>query len=257
MALGTETIEPGRPDRRAGQRLRGRGQAPAVRRGRHRPVRRPDRDPGRSPTTQADPFVVAVDLLSPGRARPGLAGRPDHHRPRTLGRRGRWSTSSELLPGHADQGLRRAGLARPRPGASWSTTSTRRIALADSFAAEHVQVLTASPRQALDADARLRRPVPRRGHLRLLRRQGDRHQPRAADPGAARYTGGLWVGKYLKTVTYQEVTRPGVVSAALGEVCGRAARVELFEGHARSGDVRACASTATAPLPWIDDGVAA
>ena len=33
----------------------------------------------------ADPFVVAVDLLSPGRARPGLAGRPGHHQRRVLG----------------------------------------------------------------------------------------------------------------------------------------------------------------------------
>ena len=56
--------------------------------------------------------------------------------------------------------------------------------------------------------------------------------------GAARYTGGLWVGKYLRTVTYQEVSDPGA-SGELGRVCGRAARVELFEGHARSGDVRA------------------
>jgi sulfopropanediol 3-dehydrogenase len=46
------------------------------------------------------------------------------------------------------------------------------------------------------------------------------------------------VGKYLKTVTYQEVTDTAA-SAWLGELCGRAARVELFEGHARSGDVRA------------------
>ena len=56
--------------------------------------------------------------------------------------------------------------------------------------------------------------------------------------GAARYTGGLWVGKYLKTVTYQEV-RSAEASAALGRLCGRASRVELFEGHARSGDIRA------------------
>ena len=40
--------------------------------------------------------------------------------------------------------------------------------------------------------------------------------------GASRYTGGLWVGKYLKTVTYQEVTDTAS-SAALGELCGRAA----------------------------------
>ncbi|KAM0277825.1 hypothetical protein ACHAQH_005529 [Verticillium albo-atrum] len=55
---------------------------------------------------------------------------------------------------------------------------------------------------------------------------------------AARYTGGLWVGKYLRTVTYQEVTS-AEASGKLGQLCGRAARAEFFEGHARSGDVRA------------------
>jgi sulfopropanediol 3-dehydrogenase len=73
--------------------------------------------------------------------------------------------------------------------------------------------------------------------------------------GAARYTGGLWVGKYLKTVTYQEVT-DRAASAALGEVLGRAARVEFFEGHARSGDVRA-AKYRGAPLPWAPTGAPA
>lgn len=56
--------------------------------------------------------------------------------------------------------------------------------------------------------------------------------------GAANFTGGLWVGKYLKTVTYQEVTS-NRSSAELGRLCGRAARAEKFEGHARSGDIRA------------------
>lgn len=46
------------------------------------------------------------------------------------------------------------------------------------------------------------------------------------------------MGKYLKTVTYQEVTSEKE-SGELGKLCGRAARAELFEGHARSGDVRA------------------
>jgi sulfopropanediol 3-dehydrogenase len=67
--------------------------------------------------------------------------------------------------------------------------------------------------------------------------------------GSARYTGGLWVGKYLRTVTYQEVTDPAS-SAKLGEICGRAARVELFEGHARSGDLRAAALDGGAP-DWL------
>jgi sulfopropanediol 3-dehydrogenase len=53
---------------------------------------------------------------------------------------------------------------------------------------------------------------------------------------AARYTGGLWVGKYLKTVTYQRVTREA--SATIGEICARQCRVENFEAHARSCDLR-------------------
>ena len=53
---------------------------------------------------------------------------------------------------------------------------------------------------------------------------------------AARYTGGLWIGKYLKTVTYQRVTRGA--SAAIGEICARQCRVENFEAHARSCDLR-------------------
>lgn len=56
--------------------------------------------------------------------------------------------------------------------------------------------------------------------------------------GAARFTGGLWVGKFLKTVTYQEVDS-AKESGELGRLCGRAARAENFEGHARSGDLRA------------------
>jgi sulfopropanediol 3-dehydrogenase len=53
---------------------------------------------------------------------------------------------------------------------------------------------------------------------------------------AARYTGGLWVGKYLKTVTYQRATREA--SVAIGEICARQSRVENFEAHARSCDLR-------------------
>lgn len=68
--------------------------------------------------------------------------------------------------------------------------------------------------------------------------------------GAARYTGGLWVGKYLKTVTYQEV-KSAKASGELGRLCGRAARVENFEGHARSGDIRGYEFLGDSH-PWID-----
>jgi sulfopropanediol 3-dehydrogenase len=49
-------------------------------------------------------------------------------------------------------------------------------------------------------------------------------------------------------VTYQEVTDERS-SAELGTLCGRASRVELFEGHARSGDARA-AKYGGGTLPW-------
>ena len=54
--------------------------------------------------------------------------------------------------------------------------------------------------------------------------------------GAARYTGGLWVGKFLKTVTFQECDEEA--SVMIGEICARQCRIENFEGHARSCDVR-------------------
>lgn len=55
--------------------------------------------------------------------------------------------------------------------------------------------------------------------------------------GAARYTGGLWVGKFLKTVTYQRVlTDPA--SAMIGEYCSRLCILEGFAGHAEQANVR-------------------
>jgi sulfopropanediol 3-dehydrogenase len=112
------------------------------------------------------------------------------------------------------------------------------FAVADSFAAEHVEVLTATPRDALAAMRNYGALFLGEGTCVSYGDKviGTNHV--LPTRGAARYTGGLWVGKYLKTVTYQEVREPSA-SALLGEVCGRASRVELFEGHARSGDIRA------------------
>ncbi|KAK4947527.1 hypothetical protein LTR10_013472 [Elasticomyces elasticus] len=110
--------------------------------------------------------------------------------------------------------------------------------LADTYASEHVQILTESPREALEK-------MFHYGALFLGEKTcvsygdkviGTNHV--LPTKGAARFTGGLWVGKYLKTVTYQEVTSEKE-SGELGRLCGRAARAENFEGHARSGDVRA------------------
>ena len=55
--------------------------------------------------------------------------------------------------------------------------------------------------------------------------------------GAARYTGGLWVGKFLKTCTYQEVKTPEA-SAMVGEYCIRLCAIERFWGHKEQADLR-------------------
>ncbi|GAA3513574.1 histidinol dehydrogenase [Actinocatenispora rupis] len=195
----------------------------------------------------ADPFVVAVDLLS--QAEHG----PDS--PAVL------ITTSERLGtavlGHIDALL--PGMpTNDMAGPAWRDHGQIHVvdgldaayALADTFASEHVEILTAQPRVALDT-------MRDYGALFLgsgtCVSYGDKvigTNHVLPTRGAARYTGGLWVGKYLKTVTYQEVTDPAA-SARLGEICGRAARVELFEGHARSGDVRAAAYRGT-PLSWTD-----
>jgi len=111
-------------------------------------------------------------------------------------------------------------------------------AVADTLAFEHVEILTAAPRDALVKMSNYGALFLGEGTCVSYGDKviGTNHV--LPTRGAARYTGGLWVGKYLKTVTYQEVRSPES-SALLGDVCGRAARVEFFEGHARSGDIRA------------------
>lgn len=54
--------------------------------------------------------------------------------------------------------------------------------------------------------------------------------------GAAHYTGGLSVGKFLKTVTWQRSTREA--NRTIGQACARISRLEGMEGHARTADVR-------------------
>ncbi len=53
---------------------------------------------------------------------------------------------------------------------------------------------------------------------------------------AARYTGGLWVGKFLKTCTYQQLTAEGtrLVAPAIPAI----SHEENFEGHALTAEVR-------------------
>lgn len=196
---------------------------------------------------KADPFVVAVDLLSQAEHGP--------ESPAIL-----ITTSQEvgtevirliddILPGmptkdYAEPAWRNFGQVLVVD----SLDDAYR--LADQFASEHVQILTENPREALEK-------MHHYGALFLGegtcvsygdKTIGTNHV--LPTMGAARYTGGLWVGKYLRTVTYQEVTNKET-SSFLGDVTGRTARVENFEGHARSGDARAW-KYGGRTFPWID-----
>ena len=193
----------------------------------------------------ADPFIVAVDLLS--QAEHG----PDS--PAVL------ITTSEQL-GRQVLGLVQQLLVdlptADFAGPAWNDHGQVAVvdhldsayALADTYASEHVQILTEAPRDALQKMTNFGALFLGEGTCVSYGDKviGTNHT--LPTRGAAKYSGGLWVGKYLKTVTYQEITDKAA-SAALGELCGRAARVEHFEGHARSGDVRAH-KYAGAPLPW-------
>lgn len=198
----------------------------------------------------ADPFVVAVDLLS--QAEHG----PDSPAVLIITSAG-LGTRVRTLIDRLLVGMPTADFAAP----AWRDFGEIAVvddldsayALADRYASEHVQILTGNPREALEK-------MQNYGALFLGEgtcvSYGDKvigTNHTLPTRGAANYTGCLWVGKYLKTVTYQEVTNKQT-SAQLGELCGRAARVEFFEGHARSGDVRAH-KYGGAPLDWAPQDV--
>ena len=54
---------------------------------------------------------------------------------------------------------------------------------------------------------------------------------------ASRYTGGLWVGKFLKTCTYQRIENKNT-SSEVGEICSRLSLIEGFAGHAEQANIR-------------------
>ena len=55
--------------------------------------------------------------------------------------------------------------------------------------------------------------------------------------GAARYTGGLWIGKFMKTCTYQRVLTDEA-STMIGEYCSRLCAIEGFAGHGEQANAR-------------------
>jgi sulfopropanediol 3-dehydrogenase len=107
---------------------------------------------------------------------------------------------------------------------------------ADRLAYEHVEVLTQNPRYFLEH-------LRNFGSLFLGPQTNVAYGDKVIGTNhtlptkrAARYTGGLWVGKFLKTVTYQECTEEA--SVLIGDYCSRLCAIERFWGHKEQADIR-------------------
>lgn len=111
------------------------------------------------------------------------------------------------------------------------------LAIANDLAFEHVQVMTKDPDYFL-------KHMRNFGALFLGPRTnvsfgdkviGTNHT--LPTKKAARYTGGLWVGKFIKTCTYQKVTTDEA-SSMIGEYCSRLCALEGFAGHGEQANIR-------------------
>jgi sulfopropanediol 3-dehydrogenase len=107
----------------------------------------------------------------------------------------------------------------------------------DRISSEHIQVMTKNPDWFLDR-------LTNYGALFLGSRTcvsygdkviGTNHT--LPTKGAGRYTGGLWVGKFIKTHTYQRIL-DDEASVLVGEYCSRLCALEHFSGHKEQADIR-------------------
>lgn len=111
------------------------------------------------------------------------------------------------------------------------------VAEADRIASEHVQVMTRDPDHFLEN-------MKNYGALFLGPRTNVSYGDKVIGTNhtlptqkAARYTGGLWVGKFLKTCTYQKVLTDEATTL-MGEYCSRLCALEGFAGHGEQANIR-------------------
>jgi sulfopropanediol 3-dehydrogenase len=111
------------------------------------------------------------------------------------------------------------------------------VRIADDIASEHVQVMTADPDYFL-------KHMTNYGALFLGNRTNVSYGDKVIGTNhtlptkkAGRYTGGLWVGKFLKTCTYQRVLTDEA-STMIGEYCSRLCALEGFAGHGEQANIR-------------------
>ena len=110
------------------------------------------------------------------------------------------------------------------------------VAIADQIGSEHVQVMTRDPQYFLDN-------MSNYGALFLGPETNVSYGDKVIGTNhtlptrrAARYTGGLWVGKFIKTCTYQRISEQA--SVMIGEYCSRLCALEHFAGHKEQADIR-------------------
>jgi sulfopropanediol 3-dehydrogenase len=181
----------------------------------------------------ADAEMVAVDLL--GQAEHGPTS------PATLITTSR--ALAEALPAEIERQLKVLPTADVA-GVAWRDygeiilVESREEAVreADRVAAEHVEILARDPRWFLER-------MKNYGALFLGPETNVSYGDKVIGTnhtlptrGAARYTGGLWVGKFMKTCTYQECTPEA--SVEIGDYCSRLCAIERFWGHKEQADLR-------------------
>lgn len=128
-------------------------------------------------------------------------------------------------------------------------TDDEMLAIANEIASEHVQVMTRDP------DWFLQR-MSNYGALFLGPRTNVSFGDKVIGTNHtlptnknARYTGGLWVGKFLKTCTYQKVLTDEA-SALIGSYCSRLCHMENFAGHGEQANLRVRRYGGQVELPW-------
>jgi sulfopropanediol 3-dehydrogenase len=181
----------------------------------------------------ADAEMVATDLL--GQAEHGL------NSPAWL------VTTSETLARETLNEIERQRRILPTgdvAGKSWDDygeivvveSDAEMAAVGDEYAAEHVEILTREPLFFLER-------MTNYGSMFLGKETNVSYGDKVIGTNhtlptkkAARYTGGLWVGKFIKTCTFQMCTEEA--SAMIGEYCSRLCAIENFAAHKEQADLR-------------------
>ena len=150
---------------------------------------------------------------------------------------------AEALPAEIDRQLETLPTAETA-GASWRDygqiilceDDAEMLRVADDLAFEHVQIITRDPDYFLDN-------MRNYGALFLGAETNVAYGDKVIGTNhtlptrkAARYTGGLWVGKFIKTCAYQRVTPEA--TAEIGAYCSRLCALEGFSGHQAQADLR-------------------